>query len=101
MPAPSAGGPRRDGAAREGPSAKRRSFAQADMMLETKVGSAAPRNLDQGSVAMKTGRSERASGTLSGPIGTTLIFLLLSIALHIDNIIFGKFSFIPGKDWLG
>jgi hypothetical protein len=49
---------------------------------------------------MATEKLVRSTKMLSGSFGTTVIFLAIAIALHIDNIIFGKYSYILNKDWL-
>jgi hypothetical protein len=36
----------------------------------------------------------------SGSLGNTLLFLAISIAMHLDNVILGKYSYINGRDWL-
>jgi hypothetical protein len=36
-----------------------------------------------------------------GSVASTLFFLVVSVAMHLDSVIFGKYSYIPGKDWLG
>jgi Protein of unknown function (DUF6044) len=36
-----------------------------------------------------------------GSLGNTLLFLVISIAMHLDNVILGKYSYVRGGDWLG
>jgi Protein of unknown function (DUF6044) len=70
-------------------------------MLETQSVGVAAGGVQSGNVAMETAGPARAAKARSGAFGTTLIFLVIAIALHIDNIILGKFSYVLGRDWLG
>ena len=65
------------------------------------IGAAAAGGVRSGNVAVETARPDRAAKVRSGWFGTTFIFLVVAVALHIDNIILGKFSYVLGKDWLG
>ena len=49
---------------------------------------------------MATEKPARPTKLLSGSFGTTALFLAIAMALHIDNVIFGKYSYILNKDWL-
>jgi Protein of unknown function (DUF6044)/Bacterial membrane protein YfhO len=68
------------------------------VMMETRsVGGGA----GGGTVAMETGRPDREAKAASRSFGTTLIFLAIAVALHVDNVVLGKYSYVAGKDWLG
>jgi Protein of unknown function (DUF6044) len=36
-----------------------------------------------------------------GSVTSALFFLVISVAMHLDSVVLGKYSYIPGKDWLG
>jgi Protein of unknown function (DUF6044) len=78
-----------------------RATSEDIVMLETQPAGAAPGGVYAENAATETGRLERAAKAFSSPAGTTLVFLAVAVALHIDNIILGKFSYVLGKDWLG
>ena len=71
------------------------------MILESQSIGATADGVQGGSVAMEIAGPGRAAEARSRSFGTTLIFLVIAVALHIDNIILGKFSYVLGKDWLG
>jgi hypothetical protein len=50
---------------------------------------------------MELNRPSASTKLFSGSFGNTLFFLVISAAMHLDNVILGKFSYISGRDWLG